>query len=93
MEQQSTTPPRRRLRRFRDFIGHQKRHKSGLKETQDYSDLQTDETTDLDYFVMSVPKNISYQEKMQRLSALADKVADVDGSDVICMAMWVPIIG
>jgi hypothetical protein len=61
-----------------------------LQESQGYTVLQTDEATDLDYLVMSIPKDIGYEEKMQRISLLADKVTDVEGSDVICMATWVP---
>jgi hypothetical protein len=44
----------------------------------------------LNYFVMSVPKNLSRNEKIQRIGILANKVTDVEESDVICMAMWIP---
>jgi hypothetical protein len=82
----------RRLRSFKDVTKHigRKGERSVVKESQDYSVLQPQKVTDLNYFVISVPRNISYDEKLQRLSLLADKVTDVEGSDVICMVMWVP---
>lgn len=61
-----------------------------IKEAKNYSIVQSDETTELSYLVLSVPKNLSYDEKMRRLALLADKVTGVEDSDAICIAAWVP---
>jgi hypothetical protein len=92
----TTAMPRRKLRSFHDLtksIGDRQRPKQRkeMREAQDYAVLQTDITSDLNYFVLSLPKNLPDEEKMQRLSLLAaDKVMDSEGSDIICMAIWEP---
>jgi hypothetical protein len=91
----TTAMTRHKMRSFHDVtkhIGETRRPKQQkvMQEAQDYAVLQTDETSDLNYFVMSVPKNLSRNEKIQRIAILANKVTDVEESDVICMAMWIP---
>jgi hypothetical protein len=92
---QISTPPRRRLKSVQEVAGNIGRRRCSTQqslrqESQDYSVLQTDETTDLNYFVMSLPKDLSFDEKVKRIAILANKVTDVEESDVICMALWVP---
>jgi hypothetical protein len=66
------------------------KRRSVIKEAKNYSIVQSDETTELSYLVLSVPKNLSYDEKMRRLALLADKVTGLEDSDAICIAAWVP---
>jgi hypothetical protein len=48
------------------------------------------ETTTLSYFIMSIPKDCTAKEKMDRLSGVADVVTAIEGSDVMVFSMWVP---
>ena len=50
----------------------------------------SDETTTLSYFIMSIPKDCAAEEKSDRLSEVADIVTAVEGSDVLVFSMWVP---
>ncbi len=61
-----------------------------LPRNDDYAMLETDEKTDLSYCVMSIPKHLAHDQKMDRLAEFADTVTDVDGSDVFVMALWIP---
>jgi hypothetical protein len=93
--QQSITPRCHKLRSFGDVTGEAERkrgskRRSVIKEAKNYSIVQSDETTELSYLVLSVPKNLSYDEKMRRPALLADKVTGVEDSDAICIAAWVP---
>jgi hypothetical protein len=49
-----------------------------------------DETTKFNYYILSIPKECSDQQKDERLAELVDTIAAVQGSDVICFSMWVP---
>jgi hypothetical protein len=84
--------PYSQLRSFRDITKHignkRESRRQVVAESQDYSILQTDETTELNYLVIPIPEDISYEEKIERFAFLADKITDVKGSNVICMAMW-----
>lgn len=84
--------PYDQLRCFRDVTKHirdkRELRREAVAESQDYWSSQTDETTELNYFVVPIPEDISYDEKLRRFSFLADKITDVEGSNVICMAMW-----
>jgi hypothetical protein len=61
-----------------------------LEVSQDYAVLQANNTVDLNCIVFSLPRDLPHEKKMKRLSTFAQKVADITGSDVICMAMWLP---
>jgi hypothetical protein len=84
--------PYSQLRSFRDITKHignkRQSRRRVMVESQDCSSSQTDETTELNYLVIPIPEDISYEEKIERFAFLADKIADVKGSNVICMAMW-----
>jgi hypothetical protein len=54
------------------------KQRSVIKEIRDYSVVQNDATTELNYLIMSVPKTLTYREKMKRVSLLADKVTEVE---------------
>ena len=93
--QNSISTPIRRVRSFRQVTKHiqwkgRANRRSLMKEKQDYPTLETDKATDLGYAILSVPKDVTQQEKIKRLSLLVDTVMDVEGSDVLCMVMWVP---
>jgi hypothetical protein len=64
--------------------------RSTLQVSQDFAELQANNTVDLNCIVFSLPKDLPREKKMKRLSTFAAKVADITGSDVICMAMWLP---
>ncbi len=88
---------RRRLRSFREVTKHVgiDRQLRRLAEALDLTQSRqnsavSDETTTLTYFIMSIPKDCTYEEKIDRLSEIADKVLAVEGSDAICLSMWVP---
>ena len=71
----------RQIRRLAEALDLTKPHKnSGV----------SDETTTLSYFIMSIPKDCTYEEKMDRLSEVVDTILAVEGSDVMCFSMWVP---
>jgi hypothetical protein len=67
-----------RLRPFLEVVGRigDKSHKSRKLNKDDDS-----------YFVISLPKTLSYDEKMRRLSRLVDKVAAIEGRDMTCMVI------
>jgi hypothetical protein len=87
--------PRRRLRSFGSLTKHidKRELRPVIEETQpqrSVSATQTDKTMNLGYLIMSVPKDLTYQEKIERLSEVADTVTAVEGSDVMVFSMWVP---
>jgi hypothetical protein len=89
--------PRRRLKLFRQVTKHVgfDRQVRRLAEALDLtksrqSSAVPDEITTLNYFIMSVPKDCTAEEKLDRLSEVADMVTAVDGSDVLVFSMWVP---
>jgi len=88
------TSPRRRLRPFREVTKHVglDRQVRRLAESLDLTKSRQDsaETTTLSYFIMSIPKNCTSDEKLDRLSEVADIVTAVEGSDVMIFSMWVP---
>jgi hypothetical protein len=91
------TSPRRRLRPFREVTKHVglERQVARLAESLDLSESRrnsaaSDEITTLSYFIMSIPKNCTRDEKSDRLSEVADIVTAVEGSDVLVFSMWVP---
>jgi hypothetical protein len=93
------TSPRRRLRPFSEvtkYVGL-KRQVARLAEALDLTESRqnsavSDEIATLSYFIMSIPKNCTYEEKIDRLSEVADVVTAVEGSDVMCFSMWVPSV-
>jgi hypothetical protein len=89
--------PRRKLKPFKEVTKHVglERQIRRLAEALDltksrHNSAVSDETTTLSYFIMSIPKDCTYAEKMDRLSEVADTILDVEGSDVLCFSMWVP---
>jgi len=90
----TSSTPHRRLRSFRDVAKHigngRPKQRKMMQEAQDYAVLQTDTFSDLNYFVLSLPKSLSFDEKVKRIAILANKVTDVEESDAICMAIWIP---
>jgi hypothetical protein len=88
--------PRRRLRPFREVTKHVgvERQIRCLAEALDLTESRqnsavADETTTLRYFIMSIPKDCTAKEKINRLSEVADIVTAVEGSDVMIFSMWV----
>ncbi len=89
--------PRRKLRSFKEVTKHVgiDRQLRRLAEAMDLTKSRqnsavSDETTTLSYFIMSIPKDRTYEEKIDRLSEIADTILEVEGSDVLCISMWVP---
>ena len=89
--------PRRKLKPFKEVTRHVgvERQLRRLAEAMDLTKSRqnsavSDETTTLSYFIMSIPKDCTYEEKIDRLSEIADAVLAVEGSDVMCFSMWVP---
>jgi len=85
---------RRKLKPFREVTKHVgfDRHVRHLAEALDLTKPRQNsaETTNLSYFIMSIPKDGTYEEKIDRLTEVADTILDVEGSDVMCFSMWVP---
>ncbi len=89
--------PRRKLKSFKEVTKHVgvDRQIRRLAEALDLTKSRqnsavSDETTTLSYFIMSIPKDCTYAEKIDRLSEIADTILDVEGTDVMCFSMWVP---
>jgi hypothetical protein len=72
--------PRRKLRPFCEVVGHIR--DKGRKTRKLTNDKSNDE-----YFVITLSKNLSYDEKLRRLFRLSEKVAAIEGRDVTCMAV------
>jgi hypothetical protein len=88
---------RRRLKPFREVTKHVgvERQLRRLGEALDLTESRrngaaSDEITTLSYFIMSIPRDCTSDEKMDRLSEVADVVTAVEGSDVMVFSMWVP---
>jgi hypothetical protein len=91
------TSPRRRLRKFREVTKHVEldRQIRRLAEAMHLTEFRqnsavSDEIPNLSYFIMSIPKDCTAEEKFDRLSEVADVVTAVEGSDVMVFSMWVP---
>jgi hypothetical protein len=92
------TAPSRKLKPFREVTKHVRVERQILRRLAEALDLTksrqnsavSDETTTLSYFIMSIPKDCTYEEKIDRLSEVADTILQVEGSDVMCFSMWVP---
>jgi hypothetical protein len=91
------TATRRKLQPYRKVTKHVgvDRQVRRLAEALDLSKSHrnsavSDETTTLSYFIASIPKDGTAEEKMDRLSEVADIVTAVEGSDVLVFSMWVP---
>ncbi len=89
--------PRRKLKSFNEITKHVgvKHQVRRLAEALDLTKSRqnsavSDETTTLSYFIMSIPKDCTYEEKIDRLSEIADTILAVEGTDVMCFSMWVP---
>ena len=90
-----TVKVNRRLKSFRAVTDLRSGSKRDLKRptlevSQEFAVLQANNTVDLNCIVFSLPRDLPHEKKMKRLSTFAGKVADITGSDVICMAMWLP---
>jgi len=88
---------RRKLKSFKEVTKHVgiDRQLRRLAEALDLTKSRqnsavSDETTTLSYFIMSIFKDCTYEEKIDRLSEIADTILGVEGSDVLCFSMWVP---
>ena len=91
--------PRRKLKPFKEITKHVgiDRQLRRLAEAPDLmksrqNSAVSDETTTLSYFIMSIPKECTYEEKIDRLSEIAGTILAVEGSDVMCFSMWVPAV-
>ena len=92
------TPLRRRIKTFKEWIKPSKAHVAvdrQIRQLAEAMDLTkkgdvADETATLSYFILSIPKDCTYAEKIDRLSEIADTVLAVEKSDVMCFSMWVP---
>jgi hypothetical protein len=89
--------PRRKLKPFKEVTKHVgvdrqlRRLAEALDLTKPRQDgAVSDETTTLSYFIMSIPKDCTYAEKIDLLSEVAYTILNVEGSDVMCFSMWVP---
>jgi hypothetical protein len=89
--------PRRKLKSFKEVTKHVgvERQLRRLAEALDLTKSRqnsavSDQSTTLSYFIMSIPKDCTYEEKIDRLSEVADTILEVEGSDVLCFSMWVP---
>ena len=78
----------RRLRSFRDVTG-QDGPKRPARHLRLESDNQPDEITDVQYFVTGLPKDMTRDDKLDRLSELADTITKIDSSDVMVISMWI----
>jgi len=82
--------PRRRLKSFKEVmknvgVDHKVRR---LAEALDFIEAQNPKV-DLNYFTMSIPRHLSDQEKMERLSEVVDTITAIEDSDVILLGMWI----
>ena len=82
--------PRRRLKPFREVTKHVGvRHQiRRLAESLNLPDAQNPKA-DLNYFALSIPMRFSDEEKQERLADMVDTISEIEGSDVILLAMWV----
>ena len=78
----------RRLRSFRDVTGHVGR-KRATKHLSLEGENQADEVTDVQYYVTGLPKDMAHNDKLARLSELADTITKIDSSDVMVISMWI----
>jgi len=93
----ATETPHRKLRKFRDVTTgvhfkrgqNQPRTENAISES-DYSVLQTDSQSDLNYFVLGLPSNLGYYDKVVRLNRFSDKVCEIEDSATL-MAIWAPV--
>jgi hypothetical protein len=79
--------PRRKLKPFKEITKHVAidRQLRRLAEALDLTKSRqnsavSDETTTLSYFIMSIPKDCTYEEKIDRLSEIADTILGVDAT-------------
>ena len=79
---------RNKLRSFRDVTGH-----VGRKRTPRHLRLESenhpDEVTDVQYCVTGLPKDMAYNDKLARVSKLADTITSIESSDVFVISMWI----
>lgn len=87
--QPSISTPKRRLRSYRDVVGNfryqRPRKHLALHEASD----QADSRTDLQYCVTALSKDASQNEKNKLLEELANKISNIDTSDVFVISMWI----
>jgi hypothetical protein len=72
----------RRLRHFKDVI--RERGPTPIRR-----ESQSDAVTNLQYYIMAIPKDVDDEEKNERLGDLAEVVTTVPDSDVFVIAMWI----
>jgi hypothetical protein len=78
----------RTLRSFRDVTGHVGR-KRATRHLRLEADNQPDEVTDVQYCVTGLPRDITRDEKLARLSELAETITNIENSDVFVISMWI----
>ena len=78
----------RRLRSFRDVTGQVGR-KRPPRHLRLGGENQLDEVTDVQYCVTGLPKDITRDEKLARLSELAETITNIENSDVFVISMWI----
>ena len=78
----------RRLRSFRDVTGHIRR-KRPPRLLRFEAENQPDEVTDVKYCVTALPRDMAYNDKLARVSELADTITNIDSSDVMVISMWI----
>jgi hypothetical protein len=80
--------PRNKLRSFRDVTGHIRR-KRPPRLLRLEANNQPDEVTAVQYCVTGLPKDMAHNDKLARLSQLADTITKIDSSDVMVISMWI----
>ena len=61
------------------------RYENSFKETTETAD----EIIKIKTYLVVLPKDVSYEEKMDRLSEYADVAIEIEGSDVFLQAIWI----
>jgi len=52
------------------------------------ADNQADDVTELQYTVTALPRNLSQDEKLARISELVDTITNMPDSDVFLFSLW-----
>jgi hypothetical protein len=83
------TSPRRKLRSFTEVMKHVgvARQVRRLSDSLDLAEARNSKV-DLNYFLLSIPMSVSDEEKVERLSEMADTVTAIENSDVVLLGIW-----
>jgi hypothetical protein len=83
--QASTETEKRRLMTFKQFVGGKGIRGTRLKLRE--ADSQA-AAAELQYYVTALPRNLPQEEKMARISELADTITSISTSDVYLFSLW-----